>query len=137
MVNTDLMKAAALWTTKKLDTNLLPGDTFVACDAGGGMVDLISYQVEETLPHIRVKELADKPDPLASTNASRMLVGKEQWRVLQSSKGYNYAAKYFDRDVKRNFMNNEDDEFFVTFPMARLRNDPDRGLESNCWSMTR
>lgn len=66
-----------------------------------------------------------------------MLVGKEQWRVLQSSKGYNYAAKYFDRDVKRNFMNNEDDEFFVTFPMARLRNDPDRGLESNCWSMTR
>lgn len=70
-------------------------------------------------------------------DAVRRLVGKEQWRVLRSSKAYNHAAKYFERDVKRNFMNNEDDEYFVSFPMAKLRNDPERGLESNCWSMTR
>ncbi|UKZ67131.1 uncharacterized protein TrAtP1_008294 [Trichoderma atroviride] len=138
-------EAAALWTTKQLDIALLPDDAFVVCDAGGGTVDLISYQVEETLPHIRVKELVPGTGGLAGSlglnqrfdDAVRRLVGKEQWRVLQSSKGYNYAAKYFDRDVKRNFMNREDDEYFVSFPMAKLRNDPDRGLESNCWAMAR
>ncbi|KAL7936393.1 hypothetical protein V8C35DRAFT_295382 [Trichoderma chlorosporum] len=138
-------EAAALWTTKKLGIPLLPGDTFVVCDAGGGTVDLISYQVEETLPHICVKELVPGTGGLAGSlglnqrfeDAVRRLVGKEQWRVLQPSKGYNYAAKCFDRDVKTSFMNREDDEYFVSFPMAKLRNDLDRGLQSNCWLMKR
>lgn len=50
-------EAAALWTTKKLDIALIPGDSFVVCDAGGGTVDLITYEVEKTLPRIHVKEL--------------------------------------------------------------------------------
>lgn len=50
-------EAAALWTTKKLGIVLIPGDSFVVCDAGGGTVDLITYEVERTLPQIHLKEL--------------------------------------------------------------------------------
>ncbi|KAL7948670.1 hypothetical protein V8C42DRAFT_351698 [Trichoderma barbatum] len=138
-------EAAALWTTKKLDITLLPGDSFVVCDAGGGTVDLITYEVEETLPQIHVKELVPGAGRLAGSlalnqrfeEAVRRLVGKEQWRVLRPSKGYDVAAKYFDEDVKRKFMDRESDEYYVSFPRAKLRNDLDRNLESNCWVMKR
>lgn len=33
------------------------GDAFVVCDAGGGTVDLISYEVQGVLPELQVKEM--------------------------------------------------------------------------------
>lgn len=50
-------EAAALWTTKKLNVALNSGDVFVVCDAGGGTVDLVSYEVETTSPKLEVKEV--------------------------------------------------------------------------------
>lgn len=50
-------EAAALWTAKNLSVALEQNDAFVVCDAGGGTVDLISYQVEATTPRLQVKEL--------------------------------------------------------------------------------
>lgn len=50
-------EAAALWTTKKLDVALNSGDVFVVCDAGGGTVDLVSYEVQTTNPKLQVKEV--------------------------------------------------------------------------------
>lgn len=50
-------EAAALWTTKKLNVALNSGDVFVVCDAGGGTVDLVSYEVETTNPKLQVKEV--------------------------------------------------------------------------------
>lgn len=50
-------EAAALFTTQSLDFALKPNDAFVICDAGGGTVDLISYEVEDVQPNLRVKEL--------------------------------------------------------------------------------
>lgn len=40
-----------------MDRRLERNDSFVVCDAGGGTVDLISYQVEAALPRLQVKEL--------------------------------------------------------------------------------
>ena len=34
------------------------GDVFVLCDAGGGTVDLISYQVTQTSPTFKIEEAA-------------------------------------------------------------------------------
>jgi molecular chaperone DnaK (HSP70) len=50
-------EAAALWTTKKLDVAINSGDVFVVCDAGGGTVDLVSYEVQTTSPKLQVKEV--------------------------------------------------------------------------------
>jgi molecular chaperone DnaK (HSP70) len=50
-------EAAALFTAQALDFALKTDDAFVICDAGGGTVDLISYQVERVNPTLQVKEL--------------------------------------------------------------------------------
>jgi molecular chaperone DnaK (HSP70) len=50
-------EAAALWTTKKLNVAMNSGDVLVVCDAGGGTVDLVSYEVETTNPKLQVKEV--------------------------------------------------------------------------------
>lgn len=69
--------------------------------------------------------------------AVRHLVGKEQWRVLRPSKGYETAANNFDKDIKRNFMDRESHEYEVYFHKVKLRNDPARNLDSSCWTMKR
>jgi hypothetical protein len=40
-----------------MDRRLNRNDSFIVCDAGGGTVDLISYQVEAALPRLEVKEI--------------------------------------------------------------------------------
>jgi hypothetical protein len=50
-------EAAALYTMHSLGFSLNVGDAFVVCDAGGGTVDLISYEVVGLNPNLQVKEL--------------------------------------------------------------------------------
>ena len=50
-------EAAALYTMHSLDFALDIGDAFVVCDAGGGPVDLISYEIEGIAPQLKLKEL--------------------------------------------------------------------------------
>ena len=50
-------EAAALYTIRCQDFALQEGDAFVVCDAGGGTVDLISYEVTELNPSLKLKEL--------------------------------------------------------------------------------
>ncbi len=50
-------EAAALYTMHSLDFSLNIGDVFVVCDAGGGTVDLISYEVLGLSPTLQVKEI--------------------------------------------------------------------------------
>lgn len=50
-------EAAALFTLQEMkDKGLNVGDAFVVCDAGGGTVDLISYEIVKMKP-FEVKEL--------------------------------------------------------------------------------
>ncbi len=50
-------EAAALYTIRSLDFCLNVGDAFVICDAGGGTVDLISYEVTAMTPNLKIREL--------------------------------------------------------------------------------
>ncbi len=50
-------EAAALYTMHSLGFSLKVGDAFVVCDAGGGTVDLISYEIEAITPRLALKEL--------------------------------------------------------------------------------
>jgi actin-like ATPase involved in cell morphogenesis len=49
-------EAAAVYTLQAIQPNhLKKGDNFIVCDAGGGTVDLISYEIKEVSP-LRVEE---------------------------------------------------------------------------------
>ncbi|KAL7922154.1 hypothetical protein ACQKWADRAFT_327223 [Trichoderma austrokoningii] len=138
-------QAAALWTTKKLNVALNSGDVFVVCDAGGGTVDLISYEVETSSPKLQVKEVVPGTGGMAGSlnlnkrfeSAVKELVGEKQWSVLHSSKGFQLASSVFEKEIKKGFKGDSDDDFFddeefyVNFYPARLADILDRGLESN------
>ena len=52
-------EAAAIYVLKAMDPHdVMVGDTFVLCDAGGGTVDLISYTVTSLNPILEVDEAA-------------------------------------------------------------------------------
>ena len=52
-------EAAAVYTLSAMDHHKLEiGDTFVLCDAGGGTVDLISYEILGLRPVLELKEKA-------------------------------------------------------------------------------
>jgi len=54
-------ESAAIYTLKNVDTThsqIRVGDRIVVCDAGGGTVDLISYDIERTHPSLSVMECA-------------------------------------------------------------------------------
>lgn len=68
--------------------------------------------------------------------AVQALVGETQWQSLQHSKAFNIAERQFDKEIKRSFCGGDDVEYFVTFPMANLADDPDLRLQANTWTMT-
>ncbi|EFY92901.1 putative hsp70 protein [Metarhizium acridum CQMa 102] len=137
-------EAAALYTVKTLDFSIKKGDAFVVCDAGGGTVDLISYEVHQVVPNLQVKELVPGTGGMAGSmglnqrfaQAVQNLIGDEQWFPLKKSKAWAIAQRQFDQEVKRAFRGDPDEEYFVNFPMAALEDDPQNGLVSNTWRMT-
>ena len=54
-------ESAAIYTLKNLEnthSQIKVHDRIVVCDAGGGTVDLISYDILQTQPNLRVAECA-------------------------------------------------------------------------------
>ena len=68
--------------------------------------------------------------------AVKNLVGEDQFNELRKTKGFWLAERAFDKEVKKAFRGNANEEFFVNFPMACLEDDIDSGLESNTWRLT-
>jgi molecular chaperone DnaK (HSP70) len=137
-------EAAALHTLKDLSFALKPGQAFVICDAGGGTVDLISYEVEKITPRLTLKEIVPGTGGMAGSlglnrrfeEAVKTLIGEEELFRVKKTKGWIEASTQFDRDIKRKFRGKSTEEHFVHFPMADLEDDPDNRLESNSWTMT-
>lgn len=137
-------EAAALYTMHSLESTLEEGDIFVVCDAGGGTVDLITYEVVALKPNLEVKELVPGTGGMAGSlginqrfvKAVESLVGDDQWKKLRKTKGFSLAEKQFEREVKRAFLGDHEDEYYINFPMVDLEDDPDNGLEKQCWRIT-
>lgn len=137
-------EAAALYTLHSMDFAIQKGDVFVVCDAGGGTVDLISYEVVGLEPNLQVKEQVPGTGGMAGSlglnqrfaEAVKNLVGDDQYHELKKTKGFSLAEKQFDREVKRSFQGDAEEEYLITFPMAVLEDDKDNGLESSCWRIT-
>jgi actin-like ATPase involved in cell morphogenesis len=137
-------EAAALHTLHDLGFALNIGDAFVVCDAGGGTVDLISYEVESASPRLKLKELVPGTGGMAGSlglnkrfsDAVKNLIGEEEFFRLKKTKAYSLADRQFDNEIKIRFRGKSTEEYFVNFPMADLEDDRRNGLESNCWRMT-
>ncbi|OCL10017.1 actin-like ATPase domain-containing protein [Glonium stellatum] len=137
-------EAAALHTLHDLGFTLHVGDAFIICDAGGGTVDLISYEVEATSPRLKLKELVPGSGGMAGSlglnkrfeEAVKNLVGEEEFFRIKKAKAWFRAATQFDREIKPAFRGKSSEEYFVNFPMADFDDDPANGLDSNCWRMT-
>ncbi|KAH7139869.1 Hsp70 family protein-like protein [Dactylonectria estremocensis] len=138
-------EAAALYTLQSLNFSLKEGNVFVLCDAGGGTVDLISYQVEAVLPRLQLKELVSGKGGMAGSiglnkrfrEAVENLVGPDQWHELQKQKKALFQAeKQFETEVKAAFRGGESEEYLINFPMVKIDDDAENGLSCNCWTMT-
>jgi len=137
-------EAAALHVLNDLNFSLREGDAFVLCDAGGGTVDLISYEIEAIKPVLSLKELVPGSGGMAGSlglnqrfaEAVKKLVGS-QWPGLGTTRAFALAERQFDREVKRAFRDRPSEEYYINFPMAGLKDDLNQNLESNTWRMTR
>ncbi|KAK0620644.1 putative hsp70 protein [Immersiella caudata] len=124
-------EAAALYTMRSLDFSLREGDAFLVCDAGGGTVDLISYEVAAIRPDLHLKELVPGTGGIGGSlllnklfaETFKDLIGEEKEIKIRST-------------VKRAFRGDPKEEYFVSFPMTSLEDAPKLGIEGSCWKMT-
>ncbi|MCJ1471207.1 hypothetical protein MMC07_009855 [Pseudocyphellaria aurata] len=90
------------------------GDAFVVCDAGGGTVDLISYEVERLSP-LKIKECAIGSGglcgsvflDLAFAQYIETIVGEAQYNRIKE-KNRKKMMKEFEFGIKRAFDGNDD-----------------------------
>ncbi|KAI1417493.1 actin-like ATPase domain-containing protein [Hypoxylon sp. FL1857] len=137
-------EAAALYTLDVHIRALEVGDAFVVCDAGGGTVDLITYEVTKLFPALELAEVVPGSGGMAGslglnkrfTETVQNLVGDEQWMTLKKSVGWSRALNEWDKVIKTGFQGDLEDESFVSFPQAHLKDDPEENLVANCWTMT-
>ncbi|KAI1359876.1 actin-like ATPase domain-containing protein [Xylaria arbuscula] len=137
-------EAAALYTLYVHERALNNGDAFVVCDAGGGTVDLITYEVTSMEPSLELAELVPGKGGMAGSlglnkrfaEAVHNIVGDEQWIELKKGVGWSKASTEFDKVVKTAFRGDLDENFYISFPQARLEDDYDENLVGNCWTMT-
>ncbi|KAH7015618.1 hypothetical protein EDB80DRAFT_566159 [Ilyonectria destructans] len=131
-------EAAAVYTLKAIQPNHLNvGDNFIVCDAGGGTVDLIAYQIMSLKP-LRVEESAVGTGGLCGSAflnyrfeehvRNRLGQGRFDEMKLKKGKTWQMGLRYFEEFVKRNF--NEDEHQEVNVPFPGLPDDEDAGLDS-------
>ncbi|KAI9882584.1 MAG: hypothetical protein M1823_005673 [Watsoniomyces obsoletus] len=133
-------EAAALYTVHMLKHMAMAvGDAFVLCDAGGGTVDLISYEITALHPTLTLKELVPGKGRQAGSlmlnkrfeQLIQNLVGDKEFQRIRKTKGYETAKEQFDLSIKTAFAAT-DEEYIVSFPMANLIDNPEKNIESNC-----
>ncbi|KAK7701749.1 hypothetical protein SLS57_011631 [Botryosphaeria dothidea] len=99
-------------TSEMPGPQIQPGDAFVVCDAGGGTVDLISYEVKETQP-LKIEECVPGNGDLCGSvfidegfeKWIRMTLGNKQFESINER----YRARMFSEfeGVKRCFAGND------------------------------
>ncbi|OAA40481.1 Hsp70 family chaperone [Beauveria brongniartii RCEF 3172] len=137
-------EAAALYTIQQLDAFLAPGDTIVVCDAGGGTVDLISYEIDKVSPTLELREIVPGTGDMVGSialnrrfkTAVKELIPSDRWQKFKASRAMVRASQEFENHIKLDFSGDLKKEFYVDLPGAHLEDDPDKGLVGNEWKMT-
>lgn len=66
----------------------------------------------------------------------RDLVGDRQFVELAKTVGWAKARNDFEKNIKTSFTGDLSSVNYVMFPKAHLHDDPEKGLEDNCWELT-
>lgn len=129
-------EAAAIYAMKSIDLKqklFTAGDNFILCDAGGGTIDLVSFEVTSLSP-LRLEESAPGTGALCGgvflnlkfQDLVRRRMGVETFQAFceKRPKAWAVALKYFEDYVKRNFdpveseIEYDDNKFNVPLPGA-------------------
>ncbi|KAH0366906.1 actin-like ATPase domain-containing protein, partial [Aureobasidium melanogenum] len=143
-------EAAAIYALNSMaqDSNMLQvGDNFIVCDAGGGTVDLISYEIRSRSP-LSLEESSPGTGALCGgvflnlrfqeLVKSRMGAAAFKQLCTRKPKSWAIALKYFEDYVKKNFdplesqIEYDDNMFNVPLPGA----DDDTAAGIDCGFIT-
>ena len=64
------------------------------------------------------------------------IVGERAYIELRDTNGYRLAMKQFDESIKPAFRSRDDEDQFINFPMANLKDNPSKRIKSNCITLT-
>ncbi|MCJ1459513.1 hypothetical protein MMC28_009892 [Mycoblastus sanguinarius] len=127
-------EAAALATLKdKAEENSLKiGDAFVVCDAGGGTVDLISYEIEHLSP-LKIKECAIGSGELCGSmfldlafeKVIATMIGETEYNSIKES-NRKKMMRHFEYGIKRCFSTRNDQAYSVD--LKGIKDDPKLGI---------
>ncbi|GJC92644.1 HSP70 family chaperone [Colletotrichum higginsianum] len=127
-------EAAALATMRDLSNrpNIKPGDHFVVCDAGGGTVDLISYEVTDTKPMV-VREAVKGNGGLCGgvfldegfVNLMKSKIGSESWASISIENMKKLMNGEWEHGIKQQFDTRPRD-WPVTLPSGCIMTGPSR-----------
>ncbi|KAI9015284.1 hypothetical protein CLU79DRAFT_838164 [Phycomyces nitens] len=125
LVLTSEPEAASLYCEKRSEQyNLIHGQRFMICDAGGGTVDLIVFEIEDFGGVKTLKEVTNgSGSSCGSTFLDENMRNIFKRRFGKHAENNKYAidslVDYFITSIKPHF-NNEDDEFFTIPAMLNL-----------------
>ncbi|TGO84625.1 hypothetical protein BPOR_0484g00060 [Botrytis porri] len=133
-------EAAALYAlTEFKDKALSIGDAFVICDAGGGTVDLISYEIVKLNPRLELRELVPGTGSLNLNSrfeeVVKELVGEARFHDPKNAKAFAAAFKKFDSSLEPFFRCLAGDKYTFIFLRAKLKDDVKRGLVNKVWTL--
>ncbi|KAK5467274.1 hypothetical protein LTS15_000246 [Exophiala xenobiotica] len=131
-------EAAVVHALDALDPhNLIPGDTFVLCDAGGGTVDLISYSVVSLNPKVQIREAVAGSGAACGSTFLNRIFRQYLEKEFGDSEGYGddtleEALSDFENNAKRKFTGDGN----VIVRVTGLADDPARGVKRGKLTLT-
>lgn len=120
------------------------GDAFTVCDAGGGTVDLISYEIVHLEP-LKMKELVaakgGNAGSLVVNNRFEDFIKKkignqDIWNHLIRTQGWRSAMETFEDQVKPKFTGPGDDEVDISFHRGNLPDNARNRIDANTITLT-
>lgn len=118
-------EAAAVYTLQAIQPSVLKQfDNFIVCDAGGGTVDLISYEIKQRLP-LRIEESTQGTGKCCGgaflnmrfEQFVRSRLGETAFMNLcrRDPRSWLEASKCFEDYVKRNYTADEDSDYNIDY----------------------
>ncbi|KAK0706052.1 hypothetical protein B0T26DRAFT_655976 [Lasiosphaeria miniovina] len=127
-------EAAAMYALQGLDPhNLLIGDSFVICDAGGGTVDLITYTIVNLKPALEVRETAPGTGALCGSTYINMRFRNFLKRKLGGEEGFDdevlaEAMEKFEKTIKRQYTLGASPDDTFPIPVGGMANNSELGI---------
>ncbi|KAF2685161.1 actin-like ATPase domain-containing protein [Lentithecium fluviatile CBS 122367] len=143
-------EAAAIYALKEMQegarkADVGVGDNFVLCDAGGGTVDLISYQVTQTHPLFRIEEAAvGSGDKCGASYVDKEFlswlerwIGKESYKKIPEEKLRHGSNMMTIFEAVKNHFSGADDEIEIRLPReCGIEDDESRNIEDQTLTLS-